>query len=299
MNIEQIETFLDLCDTRSFNRTAERLGVTQSTISGRVRALEAALDCRLLERSRAGTDLTTEGLRFEPHARALRLAWRDGMQDARGAGSAARSARIGIQHDLLGDSVADWVTVLQQAMPQTALYVEADYSAQMCADVASGASDLAIFYTPKPNPDLHFETIGEIAYVMVSTEAEDIADVRADTYILAHFAPAFSATHAALLPSLSVGAVSSGQNAVVRGLLTAFGGSTYVLRQTALELARAGLAQRVQGAPVIAQPVYACVHLRNRHRGPYRQALKALRAHLEAGQGDAPQWPLAQSKKRG
>jgi DNA-binding transcriptional LysR family regulator len=40
MNIEQIETFLDLCDTRSFNQTAERLGVTQSTISGRVRALE-------------------------------------------------------------------------------------------------------------------------------------------------------------------------------------------------------------------------------------------------------------------
>jgi DNA-binding transcriptional LysR family regulator len=172
MNIEQIETFLDLCDTRSFNQTAERLGVTQSTISGRVRALETALNCRLLERSRAGTALTTEGLRFEPHARAMRLAWRDGVQDARGAGSAARTARIGIQHDLLGDSVADWVTVLQGAMPQTALYVEADYSAQMCADVASGALDLAIFYTPKPHPDLHFETLGEIAYVMVSTEAE-------------------------------------------------------------------------------------------------------------------------------
>jgi hypothetical protein len=119
MNIEQIETFLDLCDTRSFNKTAERLGVTQSTISGRVRALENALSCRLLERSRAGTDLTTEGLRFQPHARAIRLAWRDGLQDARGAGSAARTARIGIQHDLLGDSVADWVTVLQAAMPQT------------------------------------------------------------------------------------------------------------------------------------------------------------------------------------
>jgi DNA-binding transcriptional LysR family regulator len=102
MNIEQIETFLDLCDTRSFNKTADRLGVTQSTISGRVRALENALSCRLLERSRAGTDLTTEGLRFEPHARAMRLAWRDGLQDARGAGSAARTARIGIQHDLSG-----------------------------------------------------------------------------------------------------------------------------------------------------------------------------------------------------
>jgi hypothetical protein len=53
----------------------------------------------------------------------------------------------------------------------------------------------------------------------------------------------------------------------------AFGGSTYVLRQTALELGRAGLAKRVAVRPVIAQPVYACVHLRNRHRGPYRRSL--------------------------
>ena len=86
MTLEQIETFLDLCETRSFNRTANRLGVTQSTISGRVQALEAALGCKLLERSRAGTELTTEGLRFEPHARALRNGWTAAGQAVRGAG---------------------------------------------------------------------------------------------------------------------------------------------------------------------------------------------------------------------
>ena len=53
MQIELIETFIDLCDTRSFNRTAEKLGVTQSTISGRIRALEAILERTLFTRSRA------------------------------------------------------------------------------------------------------------------------------------------------------------------------------------------------------------------------------------------------------
>jgi DNA-binding transcriptional LysR family regulator len=134
-------------------------------------------------------------------------------------GSAARTARIGIQHDLLGDSVADWVTVLQEAMPQTALYVEADYSAQMCADVASGASDLAIFYTPKPHPDLHFETLGEIAYVMVSTEAEQDRGCSGRDLHPRQFRPRFLRHPCRALPALSVGAVSSGQNAVVRGLL--------------------------------------------------------------------------------
>lgn len=285
MNIELIETFLDLCETRSFNRTAGRLGVTQSTVSGRMRALEQALGCRLLERSRAGTALTTEGLRFEPHARALRLGWRTAGQAVRSAGIAAMTMRIGIQHDLLGDQVAAWVAALQGAVPDAALYVEADYSAQMCADVMNGELDLAIHYTPKPHPDLHFETLGQVTYVMVSTEAADIDAVRPETYILANYAPAFSATHAERLPSLSVGSVSSGQNAVIRALLTALGGSTYVLRQTAMELERTGLAHRVARAPRIAQPIYAAVHLRNRHRGAHRRVLKALKAHLEARDG--------------
>lgn len=292
MNLEQIETFLDLCETRSFNRTANRLGVTQSTISGRVRALEDALGCKLLERSRAGTEFTTEGLRFEPHARALRNGWTAAGQAVKGAGNAAIAMRIGIQHDLLGDQVAAWVRAVQGAVPETALYVEADYSAQMCADVRDGQLDLAIHYTPKPHPDLHFETLGEVGYVMVSTEAADLADIQPESYILPNYAPAFSTTHAVLLPTLSMGAVSSGQNAVIRGLLLALGGSTYVLRETARDLERAGLARLVARAPRIEQPVYAAIHLRNRHRGAHRRILRALRAHLALRSG-APVTPSA------
>ena len=47
MQIELIDTFLDLCETKSFNQTAERLGVTQSTVSGRVKTLEASVGVRL------------------------------------------------------------------------------------------------------------------------------------------------------------------------------------------------------------------------------------------------------------
>ena len=274
MNIELIDTFLSLCETRSFNRTAVRLNVTQSTVSGRVQALERALGHRLLERSRAGTDLTPEGLRFEPHARALRLEWTAAERAVRGASGS--QVRIGIQHDLLEDRVADWVGALQVAVPQTTLYVEADYSPQMCADLRSGEKDAAILFTPRAAPDLHFETLGEVSYRMVSTEAEHFADIRPGSYVLANYAPAFSTTHADLLPELSGGPVSSGQNAVIRGLLTALGGTAYVLDATARELGRRGIARAVADAPVITQPVHAAVHLRNRHRGPYRRILRAL-----------------------
>ena len=38
MQIDLIDTFLDLCETRSFNQTAERLEITQSTVSARIKA---------------------------------------------------------------------------------------------------------------------------------------------------------------------------------------------------------------------------------------------------------------------
>ncbi len=50
MQLDQIDTFLDLCETKSFHQTAERLGVTQSTVSSRIKSLETSLGARLFKR---------------------------------------------------------------------------------------------------------------------------------------------------------------------------------------------------------------------------------------------------------
>ncbi len=286
MQIELIETFLDLCTTRNFNRTAERLGVTQSTVSGRVRALERALDCRLFARSRSGTELTTAGLRLEPHARTLRLSWVDAQQAVRQTDAAALTLRIGIQHDLLENHIADWLASLRRAMPGSAFYVEADYSIQMCQDVMNGALDLAIIYTPTAHPDLHFESLGELGYRMVSTDTDSLSEVRPDRYILPNYSPAFAATHAGLMPFLSQGSVSSGQAAVIRGLLTAIGGTTYLPEETVSALAADGEARPVADAPRIGQPVFALVHLRQRHRSAHRRMIRTLKDQVPKGGGE-------------
>ena len=280
MHIDQIVTFLDLCDTRSFNRTAERLGVTQSTISGRIRALERALGCPLLIRSRAGTELTTEGLRFEPRARALAFTWNEARHIARDAADSAIMMRIGIQQDLVGDRVADWVQAMRAAIPDIALYLEADYSIQMCADVTAGNLDLAILYSPRGHPDLYFETLGEVGHRMISLLPSRLSDLRPNNYILPNYSPAFSRTHSELLPFLSAGPMSSGQAAVLQGLLEALGGATYLPAHLAAHLVNSGRGYVVQDAPRIAQPVYAAVHLRNRHRRPYRRMVQKLRDQL-------------------
>ena len=285
MQIELIETFLDLCDPRSFHRTADRLGVTQSTVSGRIRALERATGRRLFTRGRAGTELTTEGLMFAPHARSLRLGWAEALAATRQAGDSALTLRIGLQNDLAANHIGDWVNAFRAAFPGVSFYVEPDYSTSMCAELAAGSLDLALLFTPKPLPDLHFESVGELAYRMVSTEADRLSEVRAERYILPNYSPAFAQTHALLHPGLATAQVGSGQNAAVAGLLQRLGGSTYVLQETAQSLAAAGEARMVRDAPSISQTVFAALHLRNRHRPTHRRLVRLLRSSFEEGRG--------------
>ena len=280
MQIELIDTFLDLVETRSFNRTAERMGVTQSTVSARLVALEDALGARLFSRSRAGTQLSTEGLKFEPHARLIRQDWTRARRAVGDQGTAALALRLGIQNDLSAAYLGDLVADFRRALPDTAFYVEPDYSTQMCADLVSGQADFAVMFTPKPQPDLHFTSVGDIPYRLIATEADAVAAIPPDRYVLANFSPAFEAAHRQLLPGLSVAPLSVGQSTAVAGLLQALGGAGYVMQITAETMVATGGFRIVRDAPVIRQPVYAAMHLRDRTSGLHRQLVRLVQARL-------------------
>ncbi|WGV16629.1 LysR family transcriptional regulator [Fuscovulum ytuae] len=280
MQIDLLDTFLDLAETRSFNRTAERMGLTQSTVSARIAALEQALGAKLFTRSRAGTDLTIEGGRFESHARALRHEWHEARRRIKVPDRAAHLIRLGIQNDLAAQHIGEWIADFRRALPDTAFYIEPDYSNQMCADVLTGILDFAVMYSPKPHPDLHFAQLGEVTYRMVSTDTDRRAEVNPQTFIFAHFSPAFEAMHRDLTPEFASAPVSVGQSATVASLLTAMGGAGYVLERTATQMLASGRFREVADAPVLRQPVYAATHLRHRITPLHRKLHRIVQRRL-------------------
>lgn len=280
MQIELLDTFLDLIETRSFNRSAERLGVTQSTVSGRVAALEAAVGARLFTRSRAGTDLTTEGRRFATHARTLRHEWNEALRRIKLPGKAAQFMKLGIQNDLAAQQIGDWVADFRRAMPATVFYIEPDYSTQMCNDLVTGAQDFAVMFSPKPHPDLDFTSVGEVSYHLISSCADRRSEIDPDTFIFAHFSPAFEQMHRQVLPEFADAPVSVGQSATVASLLHAMGGTGYVLAKTAETMTASGRFRVIADAPVLRQPVYAATHLRHRISAPHRRLLRIVQRRL-------------------
>ena len=280
MQIELIETFLDLIETRSFNRTGDRLGITQSTVSGRVAALESALDVRLFTRSRAGTDLTTEGLRFEPHARTLRHEWHEARRRVQPQGNAAITLRLGIQNDLAAGLIGDWMVEFRARLPDCAFYIEPDYSTQMCLDLLTGALDFAVLFTPKAQPDLHFTTLGDMAYRLISSDTDNAAGLTAARHIVPHFSPAFAREHRAMLPHLALTPVSVGQSLTVSALLDTMGGSGFVMEPTAHDMAATGRFHLVKDVAPMHQPVFAATHLRNRTSRLHRELLRIVQKHF-------------------
>jgi len=266
MNIEQVLTFLDLIETKSFNASADRMGVTQSTISSRVQALEAALGKRLFTRSRAGTSLTTAGVRFVHHARTLQQEWNEAQSSVQSADNFSQSLRIGVQSDIATTSIGNWVLAFRKALPDASFYIEADYSVQMSADLLAGDLDIGVMFAPRHFPDLHNERVGDITYRMVSTETDALKSVTPERYIYSNYTPAFDQVHRRLLPDHALRApVACGHSIAVCTLLRSLGGSAYVLEDYARGMVDNGECRFVRDAEPIVQSVYLAVLTRHRH----------------------------------
>lgn len=276
MQIELIETFLDLMETRSFNRTAERMNLTQSSISHRVNALEADLNRKLFVRGKGGTVPTAAALRFFDHAKALQQNWHEALRAVESAGTYERSMRIGMQHDVAEMIAGPFLKAVRAEMPGMSIYLEADYSIQMNRDLGAGDLDLAVLYTPHHLPDLHYERLGEIVYTLVSTRAGDVSDVKPADYIYSNYSPAFDRAHRVVMPDCVAAPLMTGRNQVICDLLTTLGGSAYVLTASAKALADAKTASPVAGSTDIQQTVYAATNVRAKHSHQHRRLVQIL-----------------------
>jgi DNA-binding transcriptional LysR family regulator len=79
MRIEQLQAFLAIAETGSFQQAARRCGCTQSTISRQIQALELDLGISLFHRHYQAT-LTIGGERLLPHARRICQEWQQAHQ---------------------------------------------------------------------------------------------------------------------------------------------------------------------------------------------------------------------------
>lgn len=82
-HLRDLRYFVAVAEELSFTRAAETLHVSQPALSKQIRALEAALKIRLLDRSRRQVQLTPAGIAVRETATRLLAEWDDGVAGAR------------------------------------------------------------------------------------------------------------------------------------------------------------------------------------------------------------------------
>ncbi len=71
MDVRQLEVFVKVAELKSFSKAADRLGISQPTVSAHIQNLESELGVRLFDRSGRKVYLTTEGKTLLKYAKEI------------------------------------------------------------------------------------------------------------------------------------------------------------------------------------------------------------------------------------
>jgi DNA-binding transcriptional LysR family regulator len=254
MHIDQVRTFLQVVDTGNFHKASEILHVTQSTVSGRIKALEDRMGCSLFRRTRSGVELTAEGERLRPYALHLQRLWRRAEQEVAARKTQRQFVALGTAPSVCDAVLLRWIPWMQRADPDIDLHVDASFSDSLMRRLAEGSLDIGLMFEPQHIPGLNIEELFVEQIVLVTTEEAPDFDWRSN-YLFVDWGAMFRTVHDGFFPDLRA-RVSSGLGPVALEYVLREGGSAYFpLRMVRARLAE-GRLHRIPDTPVIRRPGY-------------------------------------------
>jgi DNA-binding transcriptional LysR family regulator len=144
---------IQIASFRSMARTAEELGVSQSTLSRAVQRLEAKFLVTLVERTARGVELTDAGRRLVKRLRIADQQLRDAERELADMSTGRRGLlRIAVGHTVSSPVIRALVPRLRKERPATHLQVDAWYNDQILPRLIDGEYDFAICVIPSEIP---------------------------------------------------------------------------------------------------------------------------------------------------
>jgi DNA-binding transcriptional LysR family regulator len=185
MDSDALATFLTVHRRGGVSAAAEALSRTQSAISRRLALLEQEVGAPLFERIGRGLVLREVGAALLPYAERVGAA----IGDAEAAAEAARSGRGGTVQVVTVGTLADasLAAALQRArtrQPGLDLRLQTATSAEVSAQVRSGAASIGLRYFDDPGADLESRVVHTERLLVVSSPSHPLAGKRVKSLTL-------------------------------------------------------------------------------------------------------------------
>lgn len=149
MKLRDLRYLCVLADTRHFGQAAEQCFVSQPTLSGQLKKLEAALGVQLFERDARHVELTEAGAAIVERARRI-VSQADALQDfaQQWADPLQGELRIGVIPTICPYLLPHIVKPLKNALPDLSIHWQETQSADCIELLAKGDMDAAVLALP-------------------------------------------------------------------------------------------------------------------------------------------------------
>lgn len=255
MNIAALTTFLEVAETGHLNKAAERLHVTQSTVTTRINTLEDRLGQKLLVRSRSGAALTSAGFKFKRYAEMMVQAWTLAQQEVALPKGFDGVCNLGCHYDLWAGVGETWLRHMRRANPRVAVSVWAGDRGEIEQWLQSGMIDVAMLFDAQLKTDWTVEALFTDRLVQVATRKRSL--MRWDpAYVYVDMGAEFRRRHAAAYPVDETPAVTFGNSAWALGHILESEGSGYLPLRLATPHVESGALHLVDGAPAFERTAY-------------------------------------------
>lgn len=154
--------FIEIASAQNLSRAAERLGVSQPSLSLAIQRLEHAVAAPLLIRSKKGVTLTPAGKRILAHARELLQRWEAMKSQALASTREVQgSFTIGCHPSVALYSLGEFLPEMLEKHPKLEIKLRHDLSRMVTESVIRMETDLGIAVNPSRHPDLVIRKLGD------------------------------------------------------------------------------------------------------------------------------------------
>ena len=172
LEIRHLRYFLAVAEAGSFSRAADRLGISQPSVSQQMRDLEVGLRVPLFQRRGKRILLTPGGLIFQEHARAVLRQLENFMQELnREPGQLRGALHLGVVPVLNVPLVPTLLGLFIADHPAISVIVEEISSTEIETALEEGRMDVGLGFLTRHSPNLRYERLCTDEFALIVSES--------------------------------------------------------------------------------------------------------------------------------
>ena len=258
MDISHLKTFLEIYQTRHFRKSAEKLFITQSAVSARIKLLEENLGVKLFTREKRKIEPTSAAHRFYKYADTVVTNWDQAKQMVSLPEDIEQSISLACMADVWHLFLNNWISDIQQQSPELAFNLMINQASNITEKLINGTLDLGLVFEPMNLPNLEMREVLSFEIKLFSTQPhQSLEEALNDNYVMVDWGASFAFEYSQKYAGRALATVQTNYGVMALDILKNKGGAAYLPDLNALKQDKSISLHEVEDAFVFERKLYA------------------------------------------